>query len=106
MLDFKMHMPFPTDLFIAVSRWTVKYAWFLPMLWMLAMAAVNWVAFSSWAKWYCPLVNRVYRPGVRGQFLHTLGLMLETGKPLPRVLDRVLESDLLPSVVACAGRRN
>jgi type II secretory pathway component PulF len=45
------------------------------------------------------VVNWVYRTYTRGQFLRALGMMLETGKPLPDILDRVLESGLLPNAL-------
>jgi type II secretory pathway component PulF len=36
----------------------------------------------------------------RGEFLQMLGLMLETKKPLPEILDCALDSELLPKAVA------
>jgi len=59
----------------------------------------NYLLFSSKAKWYCPVVSWIYRLYTRGQFLQTLGLMLESGKPLPDILDRVVESGLLPGAL-------
>ncbi len=99
-MEFRMKLPFATEALITVSRWFVRYGWILPILTLLAVVLFNVFMFSSRVKWYCPLLGRLYQMHARGQFLQTLGLMLETGKPLPEILDGVLYSGLLPSVIA------
>ncbi len=47
----------------------------------------------------------LYRMHARGQFLQTLGLMMESGKPLPEILDNVNDSGLLPKAIAVRTRR-
>jgi type IV pilus assembly protein PilC len=97
--DFKLKLPAATTALIDSSHWLAKYGWSLPSLWLFLLILFNFLVFSSRAKWYCPLVGWVYRLHARGQFLQMLGLMLETGKPLPEILDRVIESELLPKEV-------
>ena len=105
MLEFKMKLPFVTELLIAVSRWFVQFPWMAVVLWLLVLVGFNILLFSSRAKWHVPLLSWVYRLHARGQFLRMLGLMLQTGRPLPEILDWVLESGLLPTVIAArAGR--
>jgi protein transport protein HofC len=66
---------------------------------------VSLFLFNSHFKWYCPLLGRLYRLQVRGQFLELLGLMLESDRPLPEILDRLVRSRLLPGVAARRVRR-
>jgi type II secretory pathway component PulF len=94
--DFRLKLPPTTSVFMEVSRWVVKFGWALPLLSLLALVLINLLILSSRAKWYFPVVGRLYRLNARGQFLQILGLMLETGKPLPQILDCTLESRLLP----------
>jgi type II secretory pathway component PulF len=98
--DFKLKLPAATQALMDWGRRLQEYGMLLPSVWLLLLVLVNLLMFSSRAKWYCPLVSWVYRLHARGQFLQVLGLMLETGKPLPGILDRVIESELLPNVVA------
>jgi type II secretory pathway component PulF len=97
--DLKVKLPAATQTFMEVSRWFARYAWASPLVWLLLLILVNVVLFSSRVKWHLPLVGWIYRLYARGQFLQLLGLMLQTGKPLPEILDRALESDLLPGAV-------
>jgi type II secretory pathway component PulF len=71
----------------------------LPFLILDLFVAFNFLLFSSTLRWNVPLLGHLYQMQMRGQFLRTLGLMLETGKPLPAILDRVLDSELLPVAV-------
>jgi general secretion pathway protein F len=67
---------------------------------LLLLAVANFLLFSSRTRWHFPVVGWFYRMYARGQFMQMLGLMLETGKPLPEILDRVLASELLPRALA------
>ncbi len=99
-LEFKMRLPYQTELLIACSRWFVKYWWIDLTLNLLVLVLFNLVLFSSRVRWYLPIGGGLYRMYARGQFLNVLGLMLRTGKPLPEVLGAVLASGLLPTVIA------
>src|ERR1043165_4103398 len=99
--EFRLKLPWITELLVSSSRFSEKHAAFgIPALWLLVLILFNVLVFSSRAKWYCPVINWVYRPHARGQFLQTLGLMLESGRPLPALLDHVLDSELLPTAIA------
>lgn len=99
-LEFKMKLPYVSELLIASSRWFVKYWYVNAFVWLFLLALANLLLFSSRVRWYCPGVGWLYRLYARGQFLHVLGLMLETGKPLPEILAAVTASGLLPNAVA------
>ncbi|HYT91608.1 MAG TPA: type II secretion system F family protein [Gemmataceae bacterium] len=109
--DFKIDLPAPTRTLIDSSRWVIGHVpWgssllgTLLALWIFLMSLVvipaTMLLFSSRAKWYFPILGGLYRLRARGEFLHLLGLMLETGKPLPEILEHLSESRLLPRVVA------
>jgi len=98
-LDFKMKLPYATELLIAASRWFTKYSFVPMMFWLALVAAVNGFLVSSRVKWYLPPVSYFYRMNQRGRFLQTLGSMLESGKPVPEILEYVVESGFLPTVL-------
>jgi type II secretory pathway component PulF len=98
--DMNLNLPWLTELLIASSNWFAFSNVLFPLLLLLGLIALNVLLFSSRARWRFPLLGRLYRMYARGQFLQVLGLMLETKKPLPEILDCVLDSELLPKVVA------
>lgn len=97
--DFKMRLPYLTEALIHVSRWCIKYPYLLFLVAVLALALFNAAMYSSQVRWHLPLVGLLYRMKARGEFLQILGIMLETGKPLHEILERMLESKLLPPAV-------
>jgi type II secretory pathway component PulF len=104
-LDLKLQLPEESEWLIAVSRWGVKYWYVAIFAVVLAIVVGNLLILSSRFRWYLPVIGGIYRQYARGQFLQVLGLMLETGKPLPEILGCIVESGFLPSAVADrAGR--
>ena len=99
-LEFKMKLPYESELLISASRWCVRYWYVIALFWLVALILFNVLLLSSRIRWYFPGIAWLYRLHARGQFLHVLGLMLETGKPLPEILAAVTESGLLPGAVA------
>jgi type II secretory pathway component PulF len=97
--DFKMPLPASTVGLIDTGRWLVLLSWDIPLVWLGLVALCNLVYFQERAAWYFPVVGKLVRLHARGQFLRILGLMLEDGKPLPHVLQRVTRSGLLPPVL-------
>ena len=98
-MDFHLQLPWESEMLIAVSRWFGRY-WYVAAFGVLVVVLLYYAVLnSSRVRWHFPLVGRLYRMHARGQFLQVLGLMLETGKPLPECLDRVLASNWLPTVV-------
>jgi type IV pilus assembly protein PilC len=98
--DFGLRLPESTETFIGASRRLLAWSGEGMLLWWGPLILFNVMLFSSHAKWYCPGIGQLYRLHARGQFLEALGLMLQTGKPLPEILDRLLEARLFPRVVA------
>jgi type II secretory pathway component PulF len=98
-LEFKLKLPYMTEVLIAISRWSSKY-WYVETIWWLAaLALFNALLISSRAKWYFPGIGWIYRMNQRGRFLQVLGTMLESGKPVPSILEYVAESDFLPTAM-------
>jgi type II secretory pathway component PulF len=104
-MEFKMKLPYFTELMIACSRWATKYWFVLALAWIGALVLGDLLVLSSRVRWHTPLVGGLYRAYARGQFLHVLGLMLRTGLPLPEILGCVTESGLLPSAVQSRAHR-
>jgi type IV pilus assembly protein PilC len=96
---FKFDLPPSTEFLISFARWLGGREWLVVFAWVLLLIFINLLLFSSRARWYFPVVSWVYRLYARGQFLRMLGLMLETGKPLPQVLEHALETRLLPGAL-------
>jgi type II secretory pathway component PulF len=103
-LEFRLKLPYATELLISVSRWMTKYWWVLAFAAFAAFILTNLMMLSSRVRWNLPWLGRLYRLYARGQFLHVLGLMLQSGKPLPEILGSVTESGLLPSAVLNRAR--
>ncbi len=97
--EFKMKLPYATELVIDVSRWCAKYPYVLVLLGLLALGLVNVALNSSHVLWHIPVLGRLYRMKARGEFLQMLGIMLETGKPLHDILQSMLDSKLLPGIL-------
>jgi type II secretory pathway component PulF len=97
--DFRFRLPDATVSVMNVGRWVAGRAWLVPLALVLAIVALNVLLFSSRAAWYCPVIGRIYRMNARGQFLQTLGTMLDAGRPVPEVLEHLIASGLLPKEV-------
>lgn len=104
--EFKIELPEPSRHLIGAGRWVTGNLGLALPLWGLLLLLVNAVVFSSRLKWHLPLIGRLYRMHARGEFLHVLGVLLETGKPLPQVLDYLTEEMLsLPRAVRRRAER-
>jgi type II secretory pathway component PulF len=98
-VEFKMKLPYVTELVIEVSRFVVKYPFLDILVWVLVIGVINAWLFSSYVRWHTPPLNWLYRMKARGEFLQILGVMLETGRPLKEILENMLDSRLLPGAV-------
>lgn len=78
----------------------------LPVGLLVLLAAAAALADPT-LRWRVPLVGRLYRWGVQGEVLRTLGRLLAVGRTVPDALAFLAESDELPAVarrrVAAAG---
>jgi type II secretory pathway component PulF len=97
--DSHLRLPMTTQALFHANHWLMRFSWAQPLAWMVLVTLINGMLFSSRAKWYSPVLGRLYRMHVRGQFLKILGLMLETGRPLPQILHCTVDSNLLPVVL-------
>jgi type II secretory pathway component PulF len=103
--DFKMRVPDVTNSFFGLSGWLTHHSWIVPNLVLFLLLLINVEIFDSRAKWHTPIIGRIYRMHARGQFLQTLGIMMDSGKPLPEILAGINESGLLPKAIAVRSQR-
>ena len=90
--DFHQELPALTALIIAGWSHLKDYA-----LVLIASAAGilllgSILLLSSTARWYVPGISRFYRLEMRSRVLQMLGVLLETGKPIPMALGLLIDA--------------
>jgi len=98
-MDFHLRLPESTEILIVVSRQITEHWYVLPVVALIALLVFNLCLLNSRANWFMPGIGWLYRMHARGRFLQTLGIMLESGKPLPEILWHVSESETLADVL-------
>lgn len=101
---FNVELPLPTRILIATSRGFEKYWWLLPPILILAFvlfkrfqaAPSGRRKLDEW-KMAAPVVGKVIKLNLFGQFARTLGTLLHNGVPVLTAL-RITE-EVLPNVV-------
>lgn len=66
---------------------------------MGGLMLVSVLIASPTARWYCPIIGRLYRWDVQGLVLRMLGALLDAGQPAPEALQRLAEAAEFPPVV-------
>jgi type II secretory pathway component PulF len=97
-VEFGESMPLITD--VLLDSWTVIELSSIPIALGVAAAlmAVLAVIFSPSVRWRTPLIGQLYRWGVQGEILRTLGRLLATGQTVPHALGFLMRSTVLPEV--------
>ena len=97
--EFGEHLPILTSTMIHYWVLISEYDFvvFLP-LGLLVMGLVM-VALYPGVRWYTPFLGRLYRWGVQGEILRTLGRLLAAGQTVPKALGFLAHSSVLPRVV-------
>lgn len=97
--EFGQTLPAPTlaiiDAWVAVS----EYGWLVPVLVLVGLVLVAVLVVNPGARWRAPLVGRLYRSGVQGEILRTLGRLLAAGQTVPQALGFLARSRVLPAAV-------
>ena len=92
--------PLPPETRLLRESWSALDAYVpqsgLAVVLILAVAAVPLV--STTARWYTPVLGRVYRWVVQAEVLRTLGRLLAVGRTVPQALDFLAASGDLPGV--------
>ena len=104
--DFKITLPWETELFavvlvcIATSRWFVKY-WGLDIVFLAALIGlVILLIFNSRLSWYCPVVGRFYRMHVQSRVLKDARLYCwKLASPVPQALGVLLATGYFHGMV-------
>ncbi|MDB5309771.1 MAG: putative secretion system protein GspF-like [Gemmataceae bacterium] len=97
--EFGEHLPVTTT--VLIDAWTAaeEFLPLVPVAALLGVAAVSVVGVNAGVRWYTPLIGRLYRWGVQGEILRTLGRLLAAGQTVPQALGFLARSDVLPGVV-------
>ncbi len=98
-IDFKLRLPFITIVMVDISRFGTRYWFLFVFLLFYGLVILNLFLFISHVRWYTPVFGGFYRAYLRGEFMILLGQMLESRRPLPDILDRVLDARLLPGIM-------
>ncbi len=97
--DANLDLPVRTTQILTFADWLGDYGWLI-LLTIPAAAVVAFILFlDSTLRWYWPIFGRFYRRVVQSRVLRTLGILLETGKPVPEALGILADSGYFPSVV-------
>ena len=89
--DFHFSLPEPTQRAI----WFGRHFLGSSLMWLLLLAVLGliaWLIASPTARWYFPGVGRFSRMHVQSRVLSILGILLETGRPLPEALYLLADS--------------
>jgi len=90
--DFKLHLPAATEGILNTSRWIARFNWLeVPLFLSLVVLVAYLFAYPS-ACWSWPVIGRLYRIHLQGRVLKMLGLLLDTGTPLPEALQIMTKS--------------
>jgi type II secretory pathway component PulF len=90
--DFKIKLPFITDLLITFGLGFAKYS---PLVLLAVLSLGILTAFmllNSTFRWYCPGLGRLYRMHTQSRLLRMLAPLLGAGKPLPAALGILADS--------------
>lgn len=96
-LDFRLRLPQATDTLIEIGRVMVKHGVLIGAIGGLALIGLLALRPSAW--WYCPGIGRLYQMNMQARVLKALGVLLESGMPLPAALDLLNHPDFFPGLV-------
>ncbi len=74
----------------------------LPLVWSclgLVGCILGIILFSTTIRWNFPLLRWPYRRLMQSRLLHMLGVLLDSGRPLPQALELLMVSGYFPPVV-------
>jgi type II secretory pathway component PulF len=97
--DFGEPLPDMTSRFAMVFDFLRDSGRFVGTAVMFGLLLVAVLIASPEARWYLPVLGRLYRWDVQGLVLRMLGALLEAGRPAPEALQRLAEADEFPHVV-------
>jgi type IV pilus assembly protein PilC len=97
--EFGTQLPSLTLMMIDVWNFAQEYAPFVFLAFALGSLIALTVALYPSVRWRTPLVGRLYRWGIQGEILRTLGRLLGSGQTVPQALGFLARSSVLPSIV-------
>jgi type IV pilus assembly protein PilC len=98
--EFGMSLPVITLTLTDSSVWFADYSPLIqPATILLILTGIALVIASPTVRWHTPLLGRLYRWGVQGEVLRSLGRFLTVGQTVPAALAFMIESRVFPPVV-------
>jgi type II secretory pathway component PulF len=96
--EFRVDLPEATERLFAFADWLADDGWLITLIVPASAVVVLILFLGSTCRWYCPVVGGFYRRIVQSRVLRMLGVLLETGKPVPEALGILADSGYFPRV--------
>ncbi len=97
--EFGETLPAPTLAIMNVWAAAAEYSWLIPLLMLAGLMLVAILIVNPGVRWRTPLIGRLYRSGIQGEILRTLGRLLAAGQTVPQALGFLTRSHVLPAAV-------
>ena len=97
--DFGIQLPVVTQLMLDLSRSVARNFPLFVLIMLCLGGLLALLIFNATACWYCPVLKRFYRMIVQSRVLKMLGLLLQTGQPVPQALGVLIDSGYFRGVV-------
>jgi type IV pilus assembly protein PilC len=98
-VDFKLKLPFVTEMLISTSRWFVKYWYCLPLIPILFIVTFKLIRlnktgnyFMDRIKLFIPVMGTLIEKSIVARTMRTLGTLISSGVPILEALAIVKET--------------
>jgi type II secretory pathway component PulF len=98
--DLQIGLPEETLRLIETGRFLQEYGRYVTAAVLSCVLIGIVLLFSPTARWYFPVVRRIYRMSVQSRVLSMLGVLLEVGRPIPEALDLLADQEEPGGVVS------
>jgi type IV pilus assembly protein PilC len=97
--DFKMKLPWITEMLIATSRWFVKYWYVIPLIPVALVLTLKLIRLNKTGayvldkvKLYMPVAGMIIEKSIVARTMRTLGTLISSGVPILEALSIVRET--------------
>jgi len=97
--DFRLKLPFVTQLLIDVSRWTVKYWYVIPLFPLAVWLTMKLIRLNKTGNWlmdktflFVPIMGALIEKTIVARTMRTLGTLISSGVPILEALAIVRET--------------
>src|SRR5205823_2138211 len=110
-IDFKMKLPWITELLINTSRWFVKYWYVLPLIPMVVWLTLKLIRLNKTGayildklKLMAPVAGTLVEKNIVARTMRTLGTLISSGVPILEALSIVKETSMNAVFESCFQR--